>query len=49
MLRRFLYLDKTALSQFVTALEGGLTTESTTRSMRSGTCTAGADVNHPRV
>lgn len=44
MLRRFLYLDKTALSQYVTALEGGLTTESTTRSMRSGTGTAGADM-----
>ena len=44
MLRRFVYLDKTALSQYVTALEGGLTTESTTRSTRSGSGTAGADM-----
>lgn len=43
MLRRFLYLDENALSQYVTALEGGLTTESTTRSMRSGAGTGGVD------
>src|SRR5450631_2725224 len=44
MLRRFLYLDPTALNQYVTALEGGLTTESTRRLMRSGTGTGGVDV-----
>jgi hypothetical protein len=42
MLRRFDYLDRTALGQYVTALEGGLTTESTTRLLRSGT--GGVDV-----
>ncbi|MGI9092853.1 MAG: DUF6414 family protein [Mycobacteriales bacterium] len=44
MLRRFIYLDKTALGQYVTVLEGGLTTESTTRLLRSGTGTGGVDV-----
>jgi len=44
MLRRFDYLDRTALGQYVTALEGGLTTESTTRLLRSGTGTGGVDV-----
>lgn len=42
-LRRFIYLDTTELSKYVTALEGGLTTESTKRSMRSGTGTGGID------
>jgi hypothetical protein len=44
MLRRFLYLDTIALSQYVTALEGGLTTESTTRSTKTGTGGGGVDV-----
>lgn len=43
MLRRFIYLDRTALDQYVTALEGGRTTESTTRLMRTGTGTGGFD------
>lgn len=37
MLRRFLYLDTTALAQYVSALEGGQLTESTSRSLRRGT------------
>jgi len=44
VLRRFIYLDKTALHQYVTALEGGRTTESTTRLMRTGTGAGGFDV-----
>jgi hypothetical protein len=48
-LRRFTYLDKTALSQYVTALEGGLTAESTQRSTRSGTGTAGIDAKLAQV
>jgi hypothetical protein len=43
VLRRFIYLDKTALDQYVTALEGGRTTESTTRLMRTGTGAGGFD------
>lgn len=43
MLRRFIYLDKTALDQYVTALEGGRTIESTTRLMRTGTGAGGFD------
>ncbi len=43
MLRRFLYLDTTALGQYVSALEGGATTESTKRSMRSGAGEGGVD------
>ncbi|MPZ91867.1 MAG: hypothetical protein GEU68_09605 [Actinobacteria bacterium] len=43
MLRRFIYLDKSALSQYVTALEGGLVTESTRRSLRSGAGKGGVD------
>lgn len=43
MLRRFIYLDAAALAQYVTALEGGLLTESTTRSSRSGTGAGGFD------
>lgn len=37
VIAHFLYLDTTALSQYMTALEGGSITESTTRSMHSGT------------
>ncbi|MEX0865395.1 MAG: hypothetical protein WD269_11080 [Acidimicrobiia bacterium] len=44
MLRRFLYLDATALSQYVGALEGGLVTDSTRRSMQAGSAEAGVDV-----
>ena len=44
MLRRFIYLDRTALDQYVTALEGGRTTGSTTRSTRTGTGSGGIDV-----
>lgn len=43
MLRRFLYLDATALGQYVTALEGGIVTESRSRSLRSGTGSGGVD------
>ncbi|WP_129665660.1 DUF6414 family protein [Phytoactinopolyspora endophytica] len=42
-MRRFLYLDTAALTQYVTALEGGLITESTARSIRSGVCRGGID------
>ena len=43
MLRRFLYLDSTALAQYVAAIEGGLMTQSTRRSSRSGS--AGGGIN----
>lgn len=43
MLRRFVYLDATALGQYVTALEGGLLTESRSRSVRSGSGSGGVD------
>lgn len=43
MLRRFIYLDRSALDQYVTALEGGRTTESTTRLMSTGTGAGGLD------
>lgn len=43
MLRRFLYLDAIALGQYVTALEGGLLTESTMRSLHSGAASGGVD------
>jgi hypothetical protein len=43
MLRRFVYLDSTALAQYVTVLEGGLITETTTRSLRSGAGTGGVN------
>jgi len=43
VLRRFIYLDRTALDQYVTALEGGRTTESTTRLVRTGTGAGGFD------
>ena len=43
MLRRFIYLDASALSQYVTALEGGRTTESTTRHTRVGRRSGGVD------
>lgn len=43
MLRRFIYLDRAALEQYVTALEGGRTTGSTTRLMRTGAGAAGFD------
>lgn len=43
MLRRFIYLDTTALDQYVTALEGGRMTQSTTRHMHSGTGAGGVD------
>lgn len=43
MLRRFIYLDTTALTQYMTALEGGLITESTMRSLRSGAGSGGLD------
>ncbi len=47
-LRRFIYLNRTELSRYVTALEGGLTTESTRRSMRSGLGTAADLAEGPR-
>ncbi|MGI8697637.1 MAG: DUF6414 family protein [Mycobacteriales bacterium] len=43
MLRRFIYLDRTTLDQYVSALEGGRTTESTTRLMHTGTGAGGLD------
>lgn len=43
VLRRFIYLDRTALDQYVTALESGRTTESTTRLVRTGTGAGGFD------
>ena len=43
MLRRFIYLDRTALDQYVTGLEGGRTTGSTTRLKRTGTGSGGFD------
>ncbi len=49
MLRRFLYLDDAALTEYVTALEGGLTTEATTRSTRSGSAAAGVDAKLVRA
>lgn len=44
MLRRFVYLDHISLNQYVTALEGGLTKESTTRSLRGSVGKGGIDV-----
>jgi hypothetical protein len=43
MLRRFAYLDRAALGEYVAALEGGLVKESTKRSMRSGSGGGGID------
>ena len=43
MLARFVYLDTVALGQYLAALEGGLLSESTRRSLRSGTGGGGVD------
>ncbi|MET7770193.1 hypothetical protein [Nocardia sp. NPDC005366] len=43
MLRRFVYLDETALDQYIAAVEGGLTAETHKRSTRRGTA-EGVDV-----
>ncbi|MCC3316494.1 DUF6414 family protein [Nocardia africana] len=43
MLRRFVYLDVTALDQYIAALEGGLASEIQTRSKLSGGGEAGVD------
>ena len=43
MLARFIYLDTVALGQYLAALEGGLLSESTRRSRRSGTGGGGVD------
>lgn len=43
VLRRFVYLDADSLGEYITAVEGGLVTESTRRSMRSGSAGAGVD------
>lgn len=43
MLRRFVYLDTEALSQYVSAIEGGSITGSTHRSLRSRSGTGGLD------
>lgn len=43
MLRRFIYLDSGALSQYVTALEGGALTGSTRRSTKTGSGKGGMD------
>ncbi len=44
MLRRFLYLDAAALSQYIGAVEGGLISESTLRTRSTGTGGAGVDL-----
>lgn len=43
MLRHFLYLDTSALTQYVSALEGGTVTGTTTRSSQSGSGSGGVD------
>jgi hypothetical protein len=43
VLARFVYLDTVALGQYLAALEGGLLSESTRRSRRSGTGSGGVD------
>lgn len=43
MLRRFVYLDRVSLAQYVSALEGGQTTESTIRSLKGGMGKGGLD------
>ncbi len=43
VLARFIYLDTVALGQYLAALEGGLLSESTRRSRRSGTGGGGVD------
>jgi hypothetical protein len=43
MLRRFVYLDQISLNQYITAMEGGLTTESTMRSLRGSVSQGGFD------
>jgi hypothetical protein len=49
MVARFIYLDTVALGQYVAALEGGLLTESTRRSRRSGTGGGGVDAKVVRA
>ncbi|WP_457950657.1 DUF6414 family protein [Pseudarthrobacter sp. alpha12b] len=44
MLRNFLYLNTQALSQYIAALEGGLTTEATTRLVKRGGGKGGVNV-----
>ena len=44
MLRNFVYLNHQTLSQYIAALEGGLTTEATTRSVNRGGGKGGLDV-----
>lgn len=44
MLRNFVYLNDQALKQYIAALEGGLTTEATTRSVNRGGGRGGMDV-----
>jgi hypothetical protein len=43
MLRRFLYLDETALAQYVSALDGGAIAQSTRQSTRGGKAEGGVD------
>lgn len=47
MLRRFVYLDHVSLNQYVTALEGGLTKESTKRSLQNEAGRGEPDLNGP--
>lgn len=49
MLRNFVYLDSKALSQYVTAIEGGQLTEAKKRSVRSGAATGGVDLKVARA
>jgi hypothetical protein len=44
VLRRFLYLNRSDLSEYVAALEGGLASETSKRSARSGSGAGGVDV-----
>lgn len=43
MLRRIIYLDSTALAQYISALEGGIVAQSTRRSSRAGASSGGVD------
>ncbi|WP_253790107.1 DUF6414 family protein [Nocardia amikacinitolerans] len=48
MLRRFVYLDETALDQYIAAVEGGLTAEIQKRSTSRGAGESGIDVGGPK-
>lgn len=49
MLRRFIYLDRSALHQYITALEGGSLSSSSSRSLKGGARSGGVDTRVVRA